>query len=144
MHKCSQILLDMIYQDNAADLGITVSGAHMLDFKLISMSCSFQGKINNPHFETTLRFESGGQSHGWRGVSHFLPSVNFYNLPLYFLTCFFPSQPISFPGLDERECVQFLCALKRFNAIAEVQAHTENCSGHMTKHFSSSLADRFL
>lgn len=79
----------MIYQDNAADLGITASGAHMLDFKLISMSCSFQGKINNPHFETTLRFESGGQSHGWRGVSHFLPSVNFFFFLYFRATIYF-------------------------------------------------------
>uniref|UniRef100_H3DCM6 Proline dehydrogenase n=1 Tax=Tetraodon nigroviridis TaxID=99883 RepID=H3DCM6_TETNG len=31
-------------------------------------------------------------------------------------------EPISFPGLDERECAHFLRALKRLNTIAEVQA----------------------
>lgn len=120
----------------------------MLVFKLISMSCSFQGQINNPHCETTARLESGGQSHGWRGVFHFLSSVNFSdcfraNSPLYFLNCIF-IQPISFPGLDERECAHFLCALKRLNTIAEVQAHSENCTSHMMKRFFSSLADRLL
>lgn len=107
------------------------------------MSCTFQGKINNPRWETAVRLESGGQSHGWRGVSHFLSCITVSdcfraNWPLT------PPQPISFPGLDEWECAHFLCALKRLNTIAEVQTPTERCASHTRKPFFSSLADRLV
>lgn len=53
-------------------------------------------------------------------------------------------QPIDFPGLDERERVHFLCALRRLNTIAEVQVHTDNCTSHIIKHFSLSPSETVL
>lgn len=117
------------------------------------MSGSLQGQINNPHCETTVRLEPGGQSHGWRGASHFLSLVHVTRgdsfwfrakSPLDFsLSCTF-FQPIDFPGLDERERAHFLSALRRLNTIAEVQVHTDNCTSHIIKHFSLSPSERLL
>lgn len=118
------------------------------------MSCSLQGQINDSHRETTVRLDHGGQSHGWRGASHFLSLGQFIHtgefslvqnqiatelyLKLHFI------QNICFPGLDEHERAHFLCALKRLNTIAEVQAHTDNRSSRIRKPFSLSLSDRLL
>lgn len=52
--KCSQIVLDTVYQDNAADLSIAGSGAHMFVFKLALFKVKLTTVIGKQPYDLNL------------------------------------------------------------------------------------------